>query len=209
MASTATAATPGTAASSATASASRVSTVPGPTSRNVRAPAAIMLRTWSANATGFASCPASRAWASRGSAGYGSAVVFENTGTVPRPNSTPPIAARNGAAASATSGLWNAAATGSRTDFIRAAANACCARSISGVAPDTTDCFGPLRLATTMSSLCSAMTPSTAASGARTASMVPGSPGRRSPMSRPRSRDRWNRSAGANRSAAARATNSP
>ncbi len=141
-ASRATASAPGIDASESVCSASRVSTDPGPTSTNVRTPAAAIARTWSANRTGWASWWPSRSRAAAGSAGYSAAVELAKTGLRPGPNSTPSRAARNGAAASATSGLWNAAATGNRAVRTPLAANACSAFSTSAVGPDSTDWAG-------------------------------------------------------------------
>ncbi|GAM11707.1 hypothetical protein OR1_04023 [Geobacter sp. OR-1] len=85
-------------------------------------------------------------------------------------------AARNGSAAPATRGLWNAAATGSIFDWIFRIENALAARSISGVFPDRTAWAGELRLAITRSSCSSAITLSTVSRGAGTASIPPRSP---------------------------------
>ena len=107
------------------ASTSLVRTLPGPTSRNVRAPAAAIARISSTNATGLARWLASRSFAAPSSVGYSLAVVFANTGGPPWPlSAVPSSAARKGTAASATNAEWNAAATGSRVAFTPASENA-------------------------------------------------------------------------------------
>ncbi|MFO0848163.1 MAG: hypothetical protein U0871_06360 [Gemmataceae bacterium] len=196
-------------ASARVASASRVSTVPGPTSTNVRTPAAAIARTWSANLTGLASWWPSSSRQAAGSSGYAAAVVLANTGADPAGKAIASRADRNGPAAAATRELWNAPATGSRTARTPAAANAFSARSTSGVGPDSTFWVGAFWLATTTLRECLPITASTSDAGAKTASIAPASPARCSAISRPRSRDRACSSSGLSRPAAARATSSP
>ena len=162
----------------------------------------------STNATGFASWLASKSFAAPASAGYSAAVVFEYT-AMPSFSETASSAARNGGAASATSAEWNAAATGNRVAFSPASERSRAARSMCGVGPDSTVCFGALRFATTTFSFSRSMAASMSGGAANTASIAPGSPVRWPAINCPRTRESVNRSRSLRRPAAASATSSP
>ncbi len=117
-------------------------------------------------------------------------------------------AANSGAAASATSGLWKAAATGSCLQESLRLEQAAAARSISALLPDRTAWEGALRLAITRSSRSSLISSSRVASGAETASMLPLSPFPAA-ISRPRRRERAWKSCSSSTPAAHRAVSSP
>ena len=183
----------------AIASTSRVSTDPGPTSTNVRTPAAAIARTCSDERDRLGEL-VRRAGRGRrsASAGYSAAVVLANTGTAPGPNVD---AVQRGAERRrrrrprAGCGTRPRPAAGPPARPARA--NASAARSISAVGPDSTVCVRGVLVGDDQVEPSVARRPrSMSASGASTASIAPGSPARCSAISRPRSRDRANRSAG-------------
>ena len=128
---------------------SPVSTAPGPSSRNVRAPPAYIASTCSTKSTGRASCVASSRRIASGSPGYGAASALEYTGTAAGSNG---IAARNPSKApaeSATSGEWKAVATGRRSAGSPSARSCSSKRSTASVGPETTTWSGALWFANT------------------------------------------------------------
>ncbi len=199
----------GSPASAAICSISRASVCPGPTSRNVRAPAAYIARTSDTNSTGCANWFPSRSRVASASAGYAPPVVLAYTGVPAGRISTAASVWRNGPAASATCGLWKAAGTASGTVRTAIAWNARSVLAISSDGPESTTWAGAFLFANTTAAPVSTTTAWARASGARTASMRPGSPGRALAMSRPRSRERMNSSPIPIRPPAARAGSSP
>ncbi len=149
-------------------------TDPGPTSMNVRAPAAYMASIISTKRTGAAICAARWSRMPSGLATYGVAVALDQTGTLGAAVGTPSRWARSGSVAAATIGEWKAVATGSlraRTPRSRRAASKA---EMASVEPERTTCFGPLWLATVTSAPISATRARTASTGLLTTVIAPG-----------------------------------
>ncbi len=123
---------------------SPVRTRPGPTSTKIRTPAAYIASICSTNRTGWATWPARVCRTASAVSGYGCAVMFDQTGTDGGVTVTLSRSAANIPAAAATTGLWNAHATGIRLMVRPSAARSCAAASTAGVGPEITVCSGAL-----------------------------------------------------------------
>lgn len=148
-------------------------TRPGPASTKVRTPAAYMFSTCSTNRTGSATWRATRPRTSSADAGYGPAVVFDQTGTVASASAVPTSSRARSVAAPATTSLWNAQATGIGCADRPASRSPATAADTALEVPEITHCRGALWFATTQPAR-SAIS-RTASGAAATAAIDPGS----------------------------------